>query len=135
MEVNMENITKKYLENSICDYIRKDMSFDSIVGELNLRCDNMIKSIEKRESDLNVFSNLFLGLENPNSDRVEKRIKYMYFYITNTQDQINNIKWIITNKTKFKEFNNLKLYKLSLLKNKLSEKKNYETRKNQRTHR
>ena len=124
MEVNMENITKKYLENSISDYLRKDMSFDSIIGELKLRCDNMLKSIEKRESDLNVFSNLFLGLENPNSDKVEKRIKYMYFYITNAQDQINNIKWVITNKTKFKEFNNLKLYNLSLLRNKLSEKKN-----------
>lgn len=118
----MENIAKKYLENSISDYLRKDISFESIIGELKIRCDNMIKSIEKRESDLNIFSNLFLGLENPNSDRVEKRIKYMYFYITNAQYQINNIKWIITNKTKFKEYNDLKLYKLSLLRNKLSEK-------------
>ncbi len=120
MEANVKNVAKKYVRNSISEHLKKDLSPDSIIDDLNLRCNNMIKSIEKRENDLDVFSNLFLGLENPDSERVEKRIRYMFFYISNAKEQIKNLKWLIENKEKFNHLNNYKLYKLSLLKEKLS---------------
>jgi hypothetical protein len=120
METNVKNVAKKYVRNSISEHLKKDLSPDSIIEDLNLRCNNMIKSIEKRDDDLNMFSNLFLGLESPDSKRIEKRIKYMFFYISNAKKQIENLKWIIKNKEKFKHLDNYKLYKLSLLKEKLS---------------
>jgi hypothetical protein len=120
MEANVKNVAKKYVRNSISEHLKKDLSPDSIIDDLNLRCNNMIKSLEKRQDDLDVFSNLFLGLENPDSERVEKRIRYMFFYISNAKEQIKNLKWLIKNKEKFNHLNNYKLYKLSLLKEKLS---------------
>lgn len=120
METNVKNVAKKYVRNSISEHLKKDLSPDSIIEDLNLRCNNMIKSLEKRQDDLDMFSNLILGLENPDSDRVDKRIRYMFFYISNAKEQIKNLKWLIENKEKFNHLNNYKLYKLSLLKEKLS---------------
>jgi hypothetical protein len=122
MEANIENVAKKYIRNSVSDYLRKDLCPNSIIKDLNTRCDNMIKSIEKKDNDLDIFSNLFLGLENPNSERVNKRIRYMFFYIINAKIEISNLKWIIKNKKKFNHLDNYKLYKLSLLKESLSRK-------------
>jgi hypothetical protein len=122
MKTNIGNIAKKYVKNTISDYLKKDISPDSIINNLNIRCDNMIKSIEKNDNDLSMFSKLFLGLENPDDEKIDKRIRYMFSYLNNTKKQIKNLKWVINNKDKFNHLNNYKLYKLSLFRESLSKK-------------
>jgi len=119
MDTNIKNVTRKYIQNSISDYIRNEIDINCICKELNTRCNNMIKSIEKKDEDLSIFSNIFLGFLSPDSEKVDKRIKYMYNYITYAKKQIDNLKWIEKNKSKF-NLTNEKLYKLSLFKEKLS---------------
>lgn len=118
----MKKIVKKYLNNTINDYLKKDLSVYSIINELNKRSDNMIKTIEKNENDLAIISNLFLGLEDPDSNNIEKRIKYMFYFIKYCSTEINNLKWILTakNKEKLNHMSYIVLYKLSNLRYKLS---------------
>jgi hypothetical protein len=125
MKTNIGNIAKKYVKNTISDYLKKDISPDSIINNLNIRCDNMIKSIEKNDNDLSMFSKLFLGLENPDDEKIDKRIRYMFSYLNNTKKQIKNLKWVINNKDKFNHLNNYKLYKLSLFRESLSKENSF----------
>jgi hypothetical protein len=125
MKTNIGNIAKKYVKNTISDYLKKDISPDSIINNLNIRCDNMIKSIEKNDNDLSMFSKLFLGLENPDDEKIDKRIRYMFSYLNNTKKQIKNLKWVINNKDKFNHLNNYKLYKLSLFRENLSKENSF----------
>jgi hypothetical protein len=120
MENNIEKTTKKFITNNILENLKKETPFNLIIEELNKRCDNMLKSICKNKDDLDIFSNLFLGLENPNNESINNRIKYMFFYITNVKKQIENIEWLIKNQEKFNIYKNDKLYKLCLFKEKIS---------------
>jgi hypothetical protein len=120
IETNIENVAKKYLRNCILDSIRKDICIKSIINDLNKRCDNMYRSLKNKEEDLNTFSNLVIGLENPNSVRVDKRIKYMFFFIMNVKIEIKNLNWILKNKYKFYTLDNKKMYNLSLFRDKIS---------------
>jgi hypothetical protein len=121
MKTNIENVAVKYLQNFILEHIKKRMPIESIIEHLNLRCDNMFKSLEKRQDDLDLFSKLFLGFENANSERIDKRIRYMFFYITKSKEQIDNLNWILKNKDNF-DLNDQSFYKLCLFKDKISKK-------------
>lgn len=120
MENNIETTVKKFVRNNIFGYLKKDISLFSIITELELKCENINKSIRLKESDLDLFSNICLGLVDINSDSVNNRMRYMFLYIINTKKQITNIRWIIINKQKFDFLSNYKMYNLALLREKLS---------------
>lgn len=119
--VDIENIVKKCLKNIVTELLKKEGSFESAIASLELRCDNMFKSIEKNEEDLSLFSRVHLGIIDINSDKIDKRMKYMLFYIKVSKEHIESLKWLLKNKNKF-NFDKVKLYNLSLLKEKLSKK-------------
>lgn len=82
--------------------------------ELETKIKNFIKVFEKDNTDIKPLMNLEFNELGP------ARTRYGITYIKHCQKRIQDLKWIETNKSKFRHLSNSQIVKLLQLKDKLS---------------
>ena len=109
---SIKNLINKRVETSLGE----GLDIDTIISVLN---DRIIKFISIIKKDSLYDVNRLLVCSDPDSI-TPTRIRYLVFYVNESNKCINELNWMIANKNRFPNLNNYKLFKLLLLKDKLS---------------
>jgi hypothetical protein len=103
------------VDKKIIESLRMKCTISDIQSELKTRMNNFTKSI-KVDTAIN-----YDKLYNTNFEDIKiVRHRYGITYIKQCQKRVNDLNWILDNKSKFERYSNFEIFKLIQLKDKLS---------------
>ena len=106
------------IDKKIEKLYKENLEPNEIIKDLKISINNMEKSLTKSLANSGVDINSFRDKEWDDIDII--RARYVIFYSKFLENRINDINWIARNKYKFPESTNTKIFKLILLRDKLS---------------
>ena len=109
------NRINEMVDKKIVEFLSKGSSITDIESDLVLRMNNFKKSISTQEDFLSLYDREF-------SQIPEIRFRYGITYIKQCEKRLGDLDWILKNRSIFKTFTDLKLFKLLLFMDKITQK-------------
>ena len=114
MDVNRIN---DMVDRKVIQSFQEGFSIGAIQSDLMVRMKNFMKTIEKDDSATyqELYNSEFSQISNI-------RLRYGITYIKQCEKRLGDLDWILKNRSIFKTFTDLKLFKLLLFKDKITQK-------------
>lgn len=110
-----KNRINEMVDKKIIEFFSQDKSIREIESDLVLRMNNFKKTIAKKHDFQQLYNMDF-------SQIPEIRFRYGITYIKQCEKRLTDLDWILKNRSLFKTFTDLKLFKLLLLRDKVTQK-------------
>jgi len=113
---------KSFIDRKIHQSMVDGSVIPVIQGELAIKCKNMTNTLllSKDKSKYTIEEILNMSMSDLDAIIGDTRLRYTAYYITHSKKRINDLEWIVANKSKFKKFSNSQIFNLIKLKEKLS---------------